>query len=568
MSQENKPKPSSEGFEKLVTVLISSVAILVAVTAFLQNTAAGISDEARRHAQEHALNSTNKELSGTIQYSYQWQGAYQTWKEIDLQVTAAEQSGDDAAAERYRKLKEKIAALSPMLGSAYFDPLSTSYPDTYKYESDIYLVESTKLNEEYVAESEIGRVTDDIADSFIVQLTLLTVTLSLYGLSITLRGNLRWLFVIVGSAIVAVCLLWMGWELLLLWTRPTVSLPAINAYAEGTGLSYQAKYDEAISKFDTAIAEKPDYAKAYYDRGFAYYYKNDLDRAINDFETARSLGLNDRYTNWNLAWAYYLDGRYQEAIDTNNEILSKDPTVLGMQMNQALTYLAMGNTDLAKDEYDLMIQEANRQVTDAHNKGQEPSASLWYYMDAGANDLQNLIDQLDGNPRSWTQAPDPNLVNGDHNAIRDFAYQQMVRLKETTVSLEYTGNLPQTMADMKMEPFAFGKITSTDNEGFITGFEKDEDATFPYGTNAVSVEFTYSGSAPNKQLIWKVYVNGYEDQSLRKVSETDLSTGSTWYMTFGFDYTNVFILSPGEYVVELYVDSKLVQRGTYYVQDE
>lgn len=568
MSQDNKPKQASEGFEKLVTVLISSVAILVAITVYLQNMAAGISDEARRHAQEHALNSTSREINGTIQYSYQWQGAYQTWKEIDLQITAAEQSGDNTAAERYRQLRDKIVTLSPMLGSDYFDPQTMSSPDTYKYESDIYLVESTKLKEQYVAESEIGRVTDDIADSFIVQLTLLTVTLSLYGLSITLKGKIRWLFVIVGSGIVVVCLLWMGWELLRLWTRPTVSMPAINAYAEGVGLAYQAKYDEAISKFDTAISEKSDYAQAFYDRGNAYYDKHNLDHAIQDFETARSLGLNDQSTNWNLGWAYYLDGRYQDAIDANSTILSKDPTVLGMRTNQALTYLAMGNTDLAKSEYDLSIQEANRQVTEAHKLGQEPSASLWYYMEAGASDLQNLIDQLDGNPKTWTQAPASTLVKGDHNTIRDFAYQQMVRLKETAVSLEFTGNLPQTMTDIQVAPFAFGKITSKDDQGFITGFEKDEDATFPYGTNAVSVEFTPSSPAPSQQLIWKVYVNGYEDQSMRQISKTDLSTGSKWYMTFGFDYTNVFILSPGEYVIELYVDSKLVQRGTFYVEKE
>lgn len=564
MNQEK----SDERFEKFVTVLISSVAILVAVTAFLQNYAANLSDVSRRRAQEKALNATSKQINGAIQYSYQWQGAYQTWREIDLQIVAAEQSGDTAAAERYRQLKDKIAALSPMLSRDYFDPSVSSYPDIYKYQSDAYYVEATRLNEEYAAESEVGRVTDDIADSFIVQITLLTVTLSLYGLSITLKGLVRWLFVIVGSAIVGICLFWMGWELILLATRPAVSMPAINAYAEGAGLYYQGRNDEAIAMFNKALAVKPDYARAAYDRGNAYYSKGDLAQAIQDYELARSLGLDDITTNWNLGWSYYLAGRYQDAIQTNEKILSADPTVIGVRTNQGLAYLAMGDLQNAQREYDLFINEAERQVSEERANNRQPSASLWYYMDAAASDLESLISQLDNNPKAWTQAPEAGLISGSHDSIRDFAYQQIIRIKEAAVALEYSGHLPQAGAQAQVGAFSFGHITDRDEEGLITGFESNPDAVFPYGTASVTVEFTYDGPAPREKLIWKLYYNGVEDQSLREVSDTDLSAGSAWYKTFGYDYTNVFILSPGEYVVELYVDSKLAQRGVFYVSDQ
>jgi len=566
MNQEQTNK-TDERFDKIATFLIASVAILAAITAFLQNYSGNISDVANRKAQARALDSTTREIYGVIQYSYQWQGAYQTWKEIDLQIVAAEQSGDTAAAERYRKLKEKIAALSPMLGSEYFDPAVDLYPNTYKYESDVYLVESTKLTEEYLAESEIGRVAGEISDSFIVQITLLTVALSLYGLSITLKGRVRWLFVLVGSGIVGVCMIWMAWETILLIVRPEVSMPAINNYSEGVGLNYQGKSDEAIAKFNAALEEKPDYARAVYDRGNAYYNKGDLERAIQDFQSARELGLDDVNIKWNLAWTEYLAGQYQEAIQTNGEVLSADPTILGVRMNQGLTYLAMGDLTNAENEYNLLVQEAERQVSEARNKNEEPSASLWYYMDAGTIDLQNLIDQLDKNPKAWTQAPASDLITGDKTKIREFAYQQMVSLKEAIVALEYTGHLPSTTEVMKVEPFVFGKITGTDEEGFITGFEANPSATFPSGTTSVAVEFTYSGPAPQEQMVWKVYFNGIEDQSMRQWETADISSNSTWYRTFGYDYTNVFILGSGEFVVELYADSRLVQRGTFYVEN-
>ena len=132
--------------------------MIFAITAFFQNYAANISDQARRRAQQYAIESTKKEINGVVQFSYDWQAAYQVWQELSWQITAAEQSGDTKAAERYRALQETIIPLSKMLGPQYFDP-EVGYPDTYKYEAESYLVESTRLSETYLAESELGNFT-------------------------------------------------------------------------------------------------------------------------------------------------------------------------------------------------------------------------------------------------------------------------------------------------------------------------------------------------------------------------------------------------------------------------
>ena len=557
---------SEQRFENMVTILIASVAIWVAITAYFQNYASNISDQARRRAQQYAIEATKKEVNGAIQFSYDWQGAFQTWRELSWQITAAEQNGDTNAVERYTQLQERIAPLSKMLGSQYFDP-EVGWPESYKYEAESYLVEATRLSETYLAESELGNFTDNVADSMIVQITLLTVSLSLYGLSMALKGRVRWLFIIVGSGIVAFCSLWLGWSLLNLFIRPEVDQEAIAAYSEGVGLVYQGKYDESIDKFSLAIQENPYYAKAYYQRGLSYYELGDLSTAISEIEAARNEGMQDDVSlNWNLGWIYYLSGEYDKAIEANERILTEHPEVLGMRMNQAISYLSKGDFENSQAQYDLLIQEAQKQVNEARTQGTEPSASLWFYMDAGALDLQNLIDQLDNNPKAWTVAPAANAVTGDHAAIREFSLEQMKRLKESTVALEYTGQLPGAQSDMKVEPFVFGQITGTDADGFITGFEPINSKVIPFGEDSFTVEFTYSGTPP-KQMLWKVYVNGYEDQSLRIVSTEDISGGTTWYKTFGYNYTNVFILTAGEYTVELYADNILVQSGTFHVQE-
>jgi tetratricopeptide (TPR) repeat protein len=556
---------SEQRFEKLASILIASVAIWVAITAYFQNYAANISDQARRRAQQYSIEATKREVTGAIQYSYEWQGAYQTWKELDWQIVAADQNGDTAAVERLSQIQERILPMSKMLAPEYFDP-AVGFPDTLKYEAETYLVESTRLSEIYLAESALGNATDNTADGLIVQITLLTVSLSLFGLSMALKGPVRWLFIIVGSGIVGICMVWLSWSLLELFIRPEVNETAITYYAEGVGLEYQGYHQEAIQKFDLAVTENQFYAKAYYQRGLAYYELGDYAKAITEIEKARYEGLDDTNLNWNLAWIYYLSGDYAKAIETNDRVLNEHPEVLGMRMNQAITYLSMGDLNNARAQYDLLVQEAEKQVAEARRNNLEPSASLWYYMDAGALDLQNLIDSIDNNPKTWTQAPTSNLIQGDHSQIRSFAFDQMKRMKEITVALEYSGQLPVAQETMQVEPFVFGLITGEDAEGNITNFEAAQNSIIPYGEKEVTVQFTYSGPPPS-QMLWKVYVNGYEDAGFRIFTNDDISGGDTWYKTFGFGFTNIFILSPGEYTVELYADNILVQSGTFFVQE-
>ena len=196
-------------FESMVTILIASVAIWVAITAYFQNYASNISDQARRRAQQYAIEATKTEVNGNIQFSYDWQGAFQTWRELSWQITAAEQNGDTVAVQRYQQMQKRIESLSAMLGPQYFDP-SFGWPESYKYEAEAYLVEATRLSETYLAESALGNATSTTADALIVQITLLTVALSLYGLSMALRGRVRWLFIIVGSGFVGFCMLWLS----------------------------------------------------------------------------------------------------------------------------------------------------------------------------------------------------------------------------------------------------------------------------------------------------------------------------------------------------------------------
>lgn len=546
-----------ERFEKLVSILIASVTIVAAITAFLQTYASAEASRANRRAQEFSIRATTRRLSGAVQFSYDWQGAFQTWQELDLQAASAEQEGDPAAAGRYRALRDRIAAVSPLLQPPYFDG---SWPDAARYEAELYLVESTKAGEHFAAEAALGNAWDGIASAFVIQLTLLAVSLSLYGLSTTISSWVRWLFVGVGSAIVALCILWMGVSLI--WPLPELPDEAIDAYTEGVGLAYQRRDEEAVNAFDQALSAAPDYANAYYDRGNSYYSLGQYEQAAADYVAAQDNGRDDVNVGWNLGWTYYLMGRYEEAVRVDRHVLELDPTVVGVRTNLALTLLAQGRFDESKMEYDDALAEAARQVAEARSAGKEPPLSLWFYMDAGALDLESLLDQMDGTPKPWTQAPDAQLVVADAAALRAAALEQIKRVREYTVALEFTGQPPAGPSPANVSDFVFGQ-EAYDALGNLDHYETGD--LFPYGTNDMVVLFDYAGLRDGQQEVWKVYVNGQEDPSLRVVSTWALGESGSAAKSISYAYSNVFIFAPGEFTVELYIDSELLKRGTFYV---
>ena len=552
---------SNERFRDLVSILIASVAILTAITAFLQTYASNQAAIADRRAQELSLDATTTRLTGLVQFSSQWQGVVQAWREIDLQIIHAQQEQDTLAEERYTALREKLFQLSPLLAPPYFNS-DTFWPDTARYEADLYVVESTRLTEQFTAQAELGNTWDDIANALVIQLTLLAVTLSLYGLSSNLRGWVRWLFITVGSGLVVFNLGWMAF--VLITPLPKLPAPAIDAYAEGVGMFYQARDQEAVDLFTQALEIHPTYANAFYERAGAYFYLGNYEQAARDYEAAREAGRDDVNLGWNLGWTYYLLGQFEQATQINQQTLRRDPTLIGLRMNQGLALLASGNFGNAEVEYTLALEEAARQVSVARAAGQEPPASLWYYMDAGAADLQNLIDTLNNTPHSWTQAPPASVIQTDISALQAAAQTYIQRIKEASVALEYTGQLTTVPRTASLSNMQVGQ-ERFDRQGNFLNYEIIE--RFPYGTDDVLVLFDFTGTQTGQSEIWKVYRNGFEDPSLRVVSLWALDASGNGIKRISFTSSNVFIFAPGEYVVELYLDYHLMQSAKFFVDE-
>lgn len=566
MSESTSPRTKStaiftgEPFERVVAILIALVTLLAAIVGFLQADAGSRADQAGRDAQRNAIQAMGHQVSGATQVAYDWSDAYQTWYTLDTLALSADNTGDDAAAERYRALSRRVTRLSPLLAAPYFDPASGNAPDIAGYEADVYLVKATAQAERYLASAALDNAWSDKANTYVTHLTLLAVTLFLFGLSVTMTGRTRWLFLGAGLLITAVTMVWL--VIVLLTPVPRLAQTAIDAFARGVGLAHRGDVEGAVAAYDQALAAAPTYANALYERGNALYELGDFEAAARDFEAAQAAGRDDINVAWNLGWTYYLLGDFDQAVSVDRHAVELDPTQIGVRFNLALALLAAGQIDAARAEYANALAEAQRQVVEARAARQEPPSSLWLYMEAGARDLDSLIDTLNGRSYAWTEAPAAERV-AEPGPVEAAAQSLAKQLRDLTVALEIKGQPPTGLVTARVSPFEFGQAVYDDNGDFVN-YEVSE--SFAFGIDEVLVLFDYEGMVEGQEVLWKVYWNAVEDPSYRLVEEWALGEAGSAEKPLSYAYSNVFTFSPGDYVVEMYVDSHLVQRGGFAIE--
>ncbi len=555
---------SEERFKKTIAVLIAVVTTLIAMITYLQSDAGARDDAANRDTKRYSLESFGRQVSGDARVNFDYNSAYQAYYELDLLAGSAANAGDEAAANRYATLRDQMTGLSPLLAPPYFDP-QTGEVNIAKYEADTYVVETTALAERFVAASAVKDAWDTKANTYIVHLTLLAVALFLYGLSTTVSGSLtRWVFSGVGTVVALVATLWA----VAVFLSPVPDLRecktsdgryAIDAYATGVGLAYQGDYEQAAAEFDLALACQSSYTNALNARAESQAALGSYEAAAASYEQARAAGDASASTAGELAWMYYLLGRFDDATKMNRTALAADPGLLWAHYDLALSLLATGKVDEAKAEYANGMNAAARQVADAKAAGQEPSSELWWSLEDAALSLDTLLFTLDtgeGNP-TRDQIVNPDAAGA---AATDLSSQ----LKSLSVALEYTGQPPTGTLAAAISPFTFAEPLYDEQANFTDYAVAD---TFEYGASAVAVLFDYDHMQDGQDVVFKVYVDGEEDPSWRLIDKWVLGTSGGAEKPLSFDYSYANVLRPGFYTVEMYVDSHLGQSGSFVIGD-
>jgi tetratricopeptide (TPR) repeat protein len=549
-------------FNKVIAVMIAVVTLIAAVVAYLQSDAGGRDDQANRDGMRYMLEAFGSQVSGDSRVNFDYNVAYQAYYEYQLLGNSAANREDAVLSEDYTQLADEMTRLSPMLQAPYYDASVDAAPKVSLYTSDVYLVKITSLFEKFTAASNVKDAWDSKANTYIVHLTLLAVSLFLFGLSTAISNDkTRWVFAAGGTLIAAIAVIWA----LVTYTKPVFDLraqgDAIDQYAAGVGLASQNRYKEAISAFDKALAVYPKYANALAERASAHYSMGDYELAIADYESAVAAGDKNANTLGMLAYQYHLTGNYEKAVEMDTKALGVSPDELWLKFDQGLNLMLSGKIAEGKAAYRQGIDMAVSKVAEAAASGSEAPSYLWYGMSDGADTLDAVmttIENQDGEP------PYESIAHPDE--VYTAGQELLKQLKSTAVALEYTGKAPEGELTATISPFSFA-VPEKDENGETTGYSEPADE-FAYGIDEFSVLFDYSGMPEGKDILFKLYINGEEDPSWRILQPWDMGADGNAEIPVSYAYSDTFVFEPGVYVVEMYVDNHLAQRGQFTISEE
>jgi tetratricopeptide (TPR) repeat protein len=558
-TSESDEDPREERFKQLVTVVIGAVALFAAIVAYLQADAGAIGDSAIRRAQGLAAQALGKETTGQASVNYHYGAVSQAWEELDVLADAAAAQEDEKNATRYSAVRDALAEESELFAPPYYDPETPAAPDIAAFEADTYVATRAELSERSTADAAVENAWEEKSNAYIVHLTLLAAALALLGLSMTITGRMRPLFIGSGGVLVAITLAWV----LATYLKPVETIPveATAAFGRGIGLEHKGDDEGAIAAFDEALKAAPGYNNALYERANTYLDMGNYEAAVRDYEAAKAGGKRDSNVGWSLGFAYYMLGRFDEASNAYRAVLEQDPRMAGARVDLARTQLAAGNTSVAEAEYKRAMEIVTEDVAAAKAAGKEPSPTLYYYLESAASELDGLLDQVNGRAQPWTVAPPKEKIQ-NAAAIQPIAEKTSAQLKSLLVALDSTGKPPAGELTASISPLTFGVAGS---DGAVVPGE-----SFPNGTNEVVASYSYEGMQDGQKVIWKVYVDGEEYPQYRANLTWDQGASGEAQQTFaeGFGISNVYVFVAGQYIVEMYVDSHLAQRGTFTIEPE
>jgi serine/threonine protein kinase len=184
------------------------------------------------------------------------------------------------------------------------------------------------------------------------------------------------------------------------YVTPTQKLSADELFNQGRALFKQGKFEEAIPKLEKAVELNPYLAQAHYILGWVY---NNVDRSLESlrcFQNALNLKNEALYYD-GLAWTYNKLGRSAEAIEAGKQAVKLDFHFPDAHYNLGMAYLASGDLDMARKEYDSL----GRMKAES-NKAKENADRL--------RDALEKRSYLAAAPSSASAPLSPNPINQSH----------------------------------------------------------------------------------------------------------------------------------------------------------
>jgi tetratricopeptide (TPR) repeat protein len=537
-------------FNRICAICIALITTAAAILSFLQFDASARDDRANRDNKRYSIEAFGGQVAGEARVNFDIYRVYQAYDEFQVRSVTAENNGNSKLASAYEQLAEATRKRSPLLGSKYFPP-DADGPDIARYEVDTYFNDVTRLNQLFKASAAVKDAWDTKSNAYVVHLTLLAVSLFLFGLAVTLGGaTTRTLFVSSGTVVGLAACIWA----LRVWAEPVYDLrdagKAIEHYVLATGLSHQGDaasgdaakkklYTKALAEFDASLNDAPRYFDALVARAQNHRDLGDIASEAKDLEVARTLDEHNAGVLSSLAYSYFELNRLPEALSTSEAALREAPHEVANIYYNALYLLAADKTDAAKAEFARATQLVAEKIAQARANKEEPPSELLEAMYDASVELEDL--------------------GGKKHA--ELCEQLADELNSNEMGLEYSGVLPKGKPAAELTDLEF---TETSEDGKD---DKPVAEEFSDEVSQISVHFDYEKMRDGSNIIFRIYHNGEEERSWRSTEDWTYGAEGSFEQVLSPGYTDTFTFEPGDYLVEVYVDFHKVQYGSFTVKE-
>lgn len=546
--QREAPDKFTQWLNIAVSVSVAVIALLGSFITKIEGDASALAGIAGNEEQKYYYDSIGTEINGAAEVNYAFGTVYQLWYQYNLQLTAAQKSDSVDTVKIYTDLRGSVAKTNGIFDPKYFNA-DTGQVNLLRYRADRYGTLVYALQEKQRAASEVSSAWGDKSSIYVLQLTLLAVAGFLLGLALISQSKIPTLiFAASGMALVVVIAIWA----FVVFKAPVFDLrqtKSIGYFAQGSSLSDQKRWDEALEMFTKAIeSAEPDYLyeRAYLRRARVYAALRQFESAIKDLQSASQSGEIDPTLNASLVLAYFQTGDFQSAISAGTDAVKSSPDDLWLQQQLNMAVLASGDTNKASDLYQQFMDIAALQASRQRELGATPSQT-WWLIDEAAFQLDEFARLLNSDAASPIKAniKDPKATAGKAVEIADL-------LRKHSIVLQY--NITESPGNLSA---VFGKPDFT--------FAKTSDGLYAY---KVDMRFSYTGMESGGMLIIKVYRDGIQDPSWSFGQKwTELKKDGQVNFTISPAYSSSYIVPPGIYAVEIYLDGQRLQRGEFAVSD-
>lgn len=157
----------------------------------------------------------------------------------------------------------------------------------------------------------------------------------------------------------------------------------------------QENYQGAKDDLNHALALKPDYRDAYFNRSQVLYKLQDYQGSINDLEVTINMNSQDYYAYYRMGSSLLEQENYRQAISSYTQALQKNPNLVEGYLERGISQYYLGNFDLAKHDINEAISLSPKLVNFELNKLKKQNTKGLFRFNKSKKSMDELIKLIE-----------------------------------------------------------------------------------------------------------------------------------------------------------------------------